>query len=117
VALLAFAGAQLAVSVHACTPVESRAVAHAHTDCHDAGSDAGTSEARSALCKKHCENNGQQHLNAWPADLSAAMAVLVQPSVHLADLADSGSEACHALSPERVGIPDPPFLRSPVLLI
>lgn len=115
-ALAAFSGAQLAVSAHACPPAKAAMTASEHADCHSAESGVPDAESPTALCKKHCENNGQQMVKAWPADLTAAIAAPVQPDVQLDDNV-SGTVHRAGLAPQRVGIPDPPFLRSAVLRI
>lgn len=113
---------QWAVAMHACAGLAPEAstqtASHAAHDCDCPTESEDAAGTRSALCKQHCETSGtsgaQQQVKPIVADQLPLQVAAAIPSAappvatgHAARIAGVDSPA----------IPDPPFLRSLVLLI
>lgn len=123
--VLLLSWSQWAVAMHACAglptsePAHVSAAAHASThdcDCPTESEDANNT--RSALCKQHCETSGtggaQQQVKPIVADQLPLQVAAAIPAaeLHIADV-----PAMRYAGIGQPAIPDPPFLRSLVLLI
>jgi hypothetical protein len=117
VTVLLLSVSQLAVAMHACSPMKvTSSSAHnaveSGRDCDcptDAEDETG---AVSAICKQHCESGHQNLAKSFVADHISFTAVLAIPGVTLRETARSiGSPAI-----DRVAT-SPPFLRNAILRI
>lgn len=116
---------QWAVAMHACAGLASAAptqtISHASHDCDcptEDDSDGANDHGRSALCKQHCETSGtsgaQQQVKPVVADqLPLQVAATIPPTV----VPSAESHPLRVVALSTPPIPDPPFLRSLVLLI
>jgi hypothetical protein len=109
---------QLAVAMHACSPMKMSSSDTASMSHHavDSGRDcdcpADEPNADSALCKQHCESGHQNLAKPFVADHISFTAVLAIPGVALLEPARSMEP--HAA--DRVAT-SPPFLRNAILRI
>jgi hypothetical protein len=113
--------AQFAVAAHACPRLPQAAAtgeghlamaSDPHAGCHDG---AQATRERSALCKAHCVNDGQQAVKVWTPDTVHAGAVMTVPAVPMPTEAFVSASQRTTATPH--ASPDPPFLRSAVLRI
>ena len=115
--VLLLSASQLAVAMHACSPMkETSSTAHhmveGGRDCDCPTDEADETGAASAICKQHCESGHQNLAKPFVADHISFTAVLAIPCVSLV-------EAARGTAPpavERVAT-SPPFLRNAILRI
>jgi hypothetical protein len=113
---------QWAVAMHACaglaTEAPTQTASHAAHDCDCPTESEDADNTRSALCKQHCETSGtsgaQQLVKPIVADQLPLQVAAAIPS---AVLPLATSPTTRSVGLDSPAIPDPPFLRSLVLLI
>jgi hypothetical protein len=116
--VLLLSASQLAVAMHACSPMKMSSSDTASMSHHavDSGRDcdcpADEPNADSALCKQHCESGHQNLAKPFVADYISFTAVLAIPGVTLVEAARSTAPPAI----ERVAT-SPPFLRNAILRI
>jgi HAMP domain-containing protein len=108
---------QLAVAMHACSPMkETSSTAHhmveGGRDCDCPTDEADETGAASAICKQHCESGHQNLAKPFVADHISFTAVLAIPGVTLLEPARS----IEPPAVERVAT-SPHFLRNAILRI
>ena len=118
---LLLGASQLAVAMHACSPMKMSSSNTASMSHHavDSGRDcdcpadvSDESNADSALCKQHCESGHQNLAKPFVADHISFTVVLAIPGVSLVEAARSTAPP----AVERVAT-SPPFLRNAILRI
>jgi hypothetical protein len=118
--ILLLSVSQLAVAMHACSPMKMSSSAALMThhamesgrDCDCPSENASSIGGDAALCKQHCESGHQNLAKPFAADQISFVAVFSVPSVTHVEI-----HRARALRPADRVATSPPFLRNATLRI